>query len=103
MRLIVHQNLRLWKGHQLFEHGALHTDMWKTDGLKQAIDKHGFDAAFGGARRDEEISRAKERVFFSFIATPMGPSGARPELWSLYNARIDAERASVFFCLIGQN
>ena len=57
-----------------FDHGPLHTDMWKTEGLKQALDLHGFDAAFGGARRDEEKSRAKERVFsFRYREPPLGP------------------------------
>ena len=71
-----------------FDHGPLHTDMWKTEGLKQALDKYGFDAAFGGARRDEEKSRAKERIF-SFRAANhrWDPKSQRPELWSLYNAR----------------
>ena len=71
-----------------FDHGSqIHTDMWKTQGLKQALDHHGFDAAFGGARRDEEKSRAKERVF-SFRSTQhrWDPKAQRPELWSLYNA-----------------
>jgi sulfate adenylyltransferase subunit 2 len=62
--------------------------MWKTEGLKQALDKHGFDAAFGGARRDEEKSRAKERVFsFRTVQHRWEPKAQRPELWSLYNAR----------------
>lgn len=71
-----------------FDHGGLHTDMWKTEGLKQALDHYGFDAAFGGARRDEEKSRAKERVF-SFRSTNhrWDPKNQRPELWNLYNAR----------------
>ena len=71
-----------------FDHGALHTDMWKTEGLKQALDKSGFDAAFGGARRDEEKSRAKERIF-SFRTASHGwdPKNQRPELWNIYNAR----------------
>ena len=70
-----------------FDHGPLHTDMWKTEGLKQALDKYGFDAAFGGARRDEEKSRAKERIF-SFRSASHGwdPKNQRPELWKLYNA-----------------
>jgi sulfate adenylyltransferase subunit 2 len=71
-----------------FDHGSqIHTDMWKTQGLKQALDHHGFDAAFGGARRDEEKSRAKERVF-SFRSTQhrWDPKAQRPELWNLYNA-----------------
>ncbi len=71
-----------------FAHGPLHTDMWKTQGLKQALDLHGFDVAFGGARRDEEKSRAKERVF-SFRNAHHGwnPKNQRPELWNLYNTR----------------
>jgi sulfate adenylyltransferase subunit 2 len=72
-----------------FAHGSqIHTDMWKTQGLKQALDLHGFDAAFGGARRDEEKSRAKERIF-SFRSTQhrWDPKFQRPELWKLYNAR----------------
>ena len=91
MELIVHQNpeaLRL--GINPFDHGsATHTDVWKTQGLKQAIDKHGFDLAFGGARRDEEKSRAKERVFsIRSEQHRWDPKDQRPELWSLYNARI---------------
>ncbi len=71
-----------------FDHGPLHTDMWKTQGLKQALDKFGFDAAFGGARRDEEKSRAKERVFsFRDRSHRWDPKNQRPELWSLYNAK----------------
>ena len=71
-----------------FDHGARHTDMWKTQGLKQALDHHGFDVAFGGARRDEEKSRAKERVFsFRNAAHRWDPKTQRPELWNLYNAR----------------
>lgn len=89
MELIVHQNPEAKeKGINPFDHGALHTDMWKTEGLKQALDKHGFDAAFGGARRDEEKSRAKERVFsFRTAQHRWEPKAQRPELWSLYNAR----------------
>jgi len=89
MELIVHQNPDAKeKGINPFDHGALHTDMWKTEGLKQALDKHGFDAAFGGARRDEEKSRAKERVFsFRTAQHRWEPKAQRPELWSLYNAR----------------
>jgi sulfate adenylyltransferase subunit 2 len=76
------------KGINPFDHGPLHTDMWKTEGLKQALDHHGFDAAFGGARRDEEKSRAKERVFsFRSAAHRWDPKNQRPELWRLYNAR----------------
>ena len=92
MELIIHQNPEAReKGINPFEHGALHTDMWKTAGLKQALDKHGFDAAFGGARRDEEPSRAKERVFsFRTAQHRWDPKAQRPELWSLYNARTAA-------------
>ncbi len=89
MELLVYQNPEaLAKGINPFDHGPLHTDMWKTEGLKQALDKYGFDAAFGGARRDEEKSRAKERIF-SFRAANhrWDPKNQRPELWNLYNAR----------------
>src|ERR1700730_13758405 len=69
MQLLVHQNPEAAaRGINPFDHGALHTELWKTEGLKQALDKYHFDAAFGGARRDEEKSRAKERVF-SFRST----------------------------------
>jgi sulfate adenylyltransferase subunit 2 len=72
-----------------FTHGsAVHTDIWKTEGLKQALTQHGFDAAFGGARRDEEKSRAKERVFsFRSAQHRWDPKNQRPELWRLYNAQ----------------
>ena len=72
-----------------FTHGsAIHTDIMKTEGLKQALDKYGFDAAFGGARRDEEKSRAKERVFsFRTAGHRWDPKNQRPELWKLYNTR----------------
>ena len=89
MELLVHRNPEAAeRGINPFDHGALHTDLWKTEGLKQALDKWGFDAAFGGARRDEEKSRAKERIF-SFRTASHGwdPKNQRPELWSLYNAR----------------
>jgi len=87
--LIVYRNPEaLDKGINPFDHGPLHTDMWKTEGLRQALDKHGFDAAFGGARRDEEKSRAKERVFsFRDKSHRWDPKRQRPELWSLYNVR----------------
>lgn len=90
LELLVHQNpeaIRL--GINPFDHGsATHTDVWKTEGLKQALDKFGFDAAFGGARRDEEKSRAKERVFSLRSAQHRwDPKRQRPELWSLYNVR----------------
>ena len=89
IELIVYKNPEaLDKGINPFDHGPLHTDMWKTEGLKQALDKHGFDAAFGGARRDEEKSRAKERVFsFRDRNHRWDPKRQRPELWSLYNVR----------------
>ena len=89
MDLIVYQNPEAAaRGINPFDHGALHTDMWKTEGLKQALDKYGFDAAFGGARRDEEKSRAKERIFsFRNAQHRWDPKSQRPELWKLYNAR----------------
>ena len=89
MELLVYQNPEAKaRGINPFDHGPLHTDMWKTEGLKQALDKYGFDAAFGGARRDEEKSRAKERVFsFRSQNHRWDPKNQRPELWNLYNAR----------------
>ncbi len=89
MELLVHHNPEAHaRGINPFDHGALHTDMWKTEGLKQALDKGGFDAAFGGARRDEEKSRAKERIFsFRSANHRWDPKTQRPELWRLYNAR----------------
>lgn len=89
MELLVYQNPEAEaRGINPFDHGPLHTDMWKTEGLKQALDKYGFDAAFGGARRDEEKSRAKERVFsFRSANHRWDPKNQRPELWNLYNAR----------------
>ena len=89
MELLVYQNPEAKeKGINPFDHGALHTDLWKTEGLKQALEKWKFDAAFGGARRDEEKSRAKERVFsFRTDQHRWEPKAQRPELWSLYNAR----------------
>jgi sulfate adenylyltransferase subunit 2 len=90
MELLIHHNQdALARGINPFTHGsALHTDLWKTEGLKQALDKHGFDLAFGGARRDEEKSRAKERVFsFRSAQHRWEPKAQRPELWRLYNAR----------------
>ena len=88
--LIVHKNPDAEaRGINPFDHGSLHTDLWKTEGLKQALDKHGFDAAFGGARRDEEKSRAKERIV-SLRSAHHGwdPKAQRPELWKLYNTRL---------------
>ncbi len=89
MRLLVHQNPdALARGINPFDHGPLHTDLWKTEGLKQALDLHGFDAAFGGARRDEEKSRAKERILsFRAAGHRWDPKQQRPELWHLYNAK----------------
>jgi sulfate adenylyltransferase subunit 2 len=82
-----------------FDHGsAVHTDRWKTDGLKQAISNYGFDCAFGGARRDEEKSRAKERIFSIRSAEHRwDPKAQRPELWNNYNARLSlGETVRVF-------
>jgi sulfate adenylyltransferase subunit 2 len=90
MELLVWQNPEAKAaGINPFDHGsAVHTDLWKTQGLKQALDHYGFDAAFGGARRDEEKSRAKERVFsFRGAGHRWDPKAQRPELWRLYNAR----------------
>src|SRR5205085_9499921 len=91
VRLIVHQNPdAAARGINPFDHGPMHTDLWKTEGLKQALDAGKFDAAFGGARRDEEKSRAKERVFsFRDRFHQWDPKNQRPELWNLYNGRID--------------
>jgi sulfate adenylyltransferase subunit 2 len=99
MELLVHQNPEaIARGINPFDHGSLHTDMWKTEGLKQALDQYGFDVAFGGARRDEEKSRAKERIFSFRTATHVwDPKNQRPELWNLYNARkAKAESIRVF-------
>ena len=89
MELLVYQNPEAKaRGINPFDHGPLHTDMWKTEGLKQALDLHGFDTAFGGARRDEEKSRAKERIFsFRSANHRWDPKNQRPELWRLYNAK----------------
>ncbi len=90
LELLVHINPEaLAQNINPFTHGsAVHTDVWKTQGLKQALDKYGFDAAFGGARRDEEKSRAKERIFsFRSAQHRWDPKMQRPELWRLYNAR----------------
>jgi len=87
MELLVYRNPEAEaRGINPFDHGPLHTDMWKTEGLKQALDLYGFDAAFGGARRDEEKSRAKERVFsFRSASHRWDPKNQRPELGNLYN------------------
>ena len=90
LRLIVHVNEDgLRRGVNPLTHGsAVHTDVMKTEGLKQALDRHGFDAAIGGARRDEEKSRAKERIFsFRSAQHRWDPKNQRPELWRLYNTR----------------
>ena len=100
MQLLVHVNQDgLKQGIGPFTHGSqVHTDVMKTQALKQALDKYGFDAAFGGARRDEEKSRAKERIFsFRSAQHRWDPKQQRPELWSLYNARKHAgENLRVF-------
>jgi sulfate adenylyltransferase subunit 2 len=90
LNLLVHVNAEgVARGINPFDSGSqVHTDVMKTEGLKQALDKYGFDAAFGGARRDEERSRAKERVFsFRTAQHRWDPKNQRPELWRLYNAR----------------
>ena len=89
MNLLVYQNPEaVERGINPFDHGSLHTDLWKTEGLKKALDQYGFDAALGGARRDEEKSRAKERVFsFRSAKHRWDAKNQRPELWKLYNAR----------------
>ncbi|GAW95746.1 MULTISPECIES: sulfate adenylyltransferase subunit CysD [Colwellia] len=92
LELIVHKNPRgMEMGISPFEHGsATHTDIMKTEGLKQALDAHGFDAAFGGARRDEEKSRAKERVYsFRDKKHRWDPKNQRPELWNTYNSKVE--------------
>ena len=99
MPLIVHSNPDgIRDGINPFDHGANYTRIMKTEALKQALDAHGFDAAFGGARRDEEKSRAKERVFsFRNPAHSWDPKTQRPELWRLYNTRVnDKESMRVF-------
>ena len=90
IKLIVHTNAEgIANGIGPFSHGStVHTDVMKTEALKQALDKHRFDAAFGGARRDEEKSRAKERIFsFRTADHRWDPKNQRPELWKTYNAR----------------
>jgi sulfate adenylyltransferase subunit 2 len=90
LRLIVHINPECVRLNiNPFDHGSsMHTDLWKTEGLKQALDEGAFDLAFGGARRDEEKSRAKERIFsFRTSKHVWDPKNQRPELWNIYNAR----------------
>ena len=92
MKLIVHTNQEgVAQGVGPFTHGsAKHTDVMKTQALKQALEKHGFDAAFGGARRDEDKSRAKERVYsFRDKFHRWDPKNQRPELWNLYNGKVN--------------
>jgi sulfate adenylyltransferase subunit 2 len=92
LELIVHQNAEgVRQGINPFDHGsAKHTDIMKTQALKQALDLHQFDAAFGGARRDEEKSRAKERVYsFRDRSHRWDPKNQRPELWNIYNGKIN--------------
>jgi sulfate adenylyltransferase subunit 2 len=92
MKLIVHTNQEgVAQGVGPFTHGsAKHTDVMKTQALKQALEKHGFDAAFGGARRDEEKSRSKERVYsFRDKFHRWDPKNQRPELWNLYNGKVN--------------
>ncbi len=99
MRLIVHTNQEgLAAGLNPFDHGPNYTRGMKTEALKQALDRYGFDAAFGGARRDEEKSRAKERIFsFRSASHAWDPKSQRPELWRLYNTRVnDGESMRVF-------
>ncbi len=100
MDLLVHVNAEgLAQGISPVTHGSqVHTDVMKTQALRQALDRYGFDAAFGGARRDEERSRAKERIFsFRSTAHRWDPKRQRPELWSLYNARkLKGESIRVF-------
>jgi len=99
MRLIVHTSQEgLAAGLNPFDHGSNYTRVMKTEALKQALDRHGFDAAFGGARRDEEKSRAKERIFsFRSASHAWDPKSQRPELWRLYNTRVnEGESMRVF-------
>ncbi len=99
LELIVHTNEEAWReGVNPFDHGSYYTHAMKTEGLKQALGKGGFDAAFGGARRDEERSRAKERVFsVRTAAQGWDPKNQRPEFWRLYNGRVGAgESVRVF-------
>ncbi|MCE2518854.1 MAG: sulfate adenylyltransferase subunit CysD [Alphaproteobacteria bacterium] len=102
MELLVHVNRQgLDRGISPFAHGsALHTEVMKTEALRQALTRHGFDAAFGGARRDEERSRAKERVFsFRSAAHGWEPRDQRPELWNLYNTRVGPRESMRVFPL----
>lgn len=87
--IVVRNEEGIKKGINPFDHGSAYTDIMKTEALKMALNKHGFTAAFGGARRDEEKSRAKERIFsFRNSAHVWDPKNQRPEMWKLYNTRI---------------
>jgi sulfate adenylyltransferase subunit 2 len=102
MTLLVHRNPEAQRlGINPFTHGSqIHADLWNTEGLRQALDAHRFDFAFGGARRDEEKSRAKERVFsFRTAQHRWDPKNQRPELWNLYNARKKADESIRVFPL----
>jgi len=107
MKLIVHTNQEgVKQGVGPFSHGSVvHTDVMKTQALRQALNKYGFDAAFGGARRDEEKSRAKERVYsFRDRFHRWDPKNQRPELWNLYNGRVNkGESIGFFHYLIGRS
>jgi sulfate adenylyltransferase subunit 2 len=100
VKVLVHHNPEaMAMGINPFDHGSeVHTDLWRTQGLKQALNAHGFDAAFGGGRRDEEKSRAKERIFsFRTAQHRWDPKNQRPELWRLYNGRkMQGESVRVF-------
>lgn len=102
MKLLVHRNPEA-QGRNInpFDHGsALHTELWKTEGLKQALSHYDFNCAFGGARRDEETSRAKERIFSVRSASHgWDPKRQRPELWQIYNGRISAKESLRIFPL----
>src|SRR5687767_6619546 len=101
MRLIVHTNEQGVKdGINPFNHGSHYTRIMKTEALKDALDLHGFDAAFGGARRDEEKARAKERIFsFRSASHAWNPKSQRPELWRLYNTRVNGRETIRVFPL----
>lgn len=99
LNLIVHTNEEgVKQGINPFDHGSAYTDIMKTEALKQVLDQHGFDACFGGARRDEEKSRAKERIFsFRNEHHAWDPKKQRPEMWNLYNTRLkEGESIRVF-------
>ena len=91
IEMLVYSNMEgVEKGINPFDHGSAYTDIMKTEALKAGLDKYGFTAAFGGARRDEEKSRAKERIFsFRNSAHAWDPKNQRPEMWKLYNTRIN--------------